>query len=123
MLLKELMSVVDYKEIVNRAGIDAERTQVLSLCCDSRKACVNSMFVCIRGSLNDGHAHAAAAYDEGCRVFVTEKKIKLPDDAYIIIANDTRSALAKLAAHFFGNPADEMTIIGITGTKGKTTSS
>ena len=123
MLLKELMSVVDYKEIINRAGIEAERTQVLSLCCDSRKAGVNSMFVCIRGALNDGHTHAAAAYDEGCRIFVTEKRISLPDDAYIIIANDTRVALARLSAHFFGHPADEMTIIGVTGTKGKTTSS
>ena len=123
MLLNELMAVVDYKEIINRAGIDASRTNVLSLCSDSRKASVNSMFVCIKGAVDDGHEHAADAYEEGCRVFVTAKKITLPDDAFIIIANDTRVALAELSAHFFGHPADEMTIIGITGTKGKTTSS
>ena len=117
------MAVVDYKEIINRAGIDASRTNVLSLCSDSRKASVNSMFVCIKGAVDDGHEHAADAYEEGCRVFVTAKKIALPDDAFIIIANDTRVALAELSAHFFGHPADEMTIIGITGTKGKTTSS
>ena len=123
MLLKELMAVVDYKEIINRTGIEVEKTRILSLCFDSRKACVNSMFVCITGALTDGHTHAIEAYSEGCRVFVTERKIDLPDDAFIIIANDTRVALAKLSATFFGNPADEMTVIGITGTKGKTTTS
>ena len=123
MFLNELMSAVDYKEVINRTGIQTEKTRILSLCFDSRKAGVNSMFVCIIGAHVDGHAHAGEAYAEGCRIFVTEKKIDLPDDAFIIIVGDTRVALAKLSATFFGNPADEMTVIGVTGTKGKTTTS
>ena len=81
------------------------------------------MFVCISGSLADGHDYALAAYNGGCRIFVTEHRTNLPNDAFVIITSDTRVALARFSAKFFGYPADEMTIIGITGTKGKTTSS
>ena len=123
MLLSELMKVIDYKEVINRSGIKKDSLGVLSLCSDSRKAVADSMFVCISGSMSDGHAYAGAAYNEGCRIFVAEHDPKLPDDAFVIITSDTRIALAKLSAHFFGDPAKEMTVIGITGTKGKTTSS
>ena len=123
MLLSELMKVIDYKEVINRSGIKKDSLSVLSLCSDSRKAVADSMFVCISGSMSDGHAYAGAAYNEGCRIFVAEHDPKLPDDAFVIITSDTRIALAKLSAHFFGDPAKEMTVIGITGTKGKTTSS
>lgn len=123
MLLTELMKVLDYTEIINRSGLDPESTDILSLCCDSRKVSSDSMFVCISGSVTDGHDHAWGAYGRMCRVFVIEHPIKLPDDAFVIVTKDTRVALAQLSAAFYGNPADEMTIIGITGTKGKTTSS
>ena len=123
MLLNELLKVVGYTEIVNRTGIDPEKTEVTDLCCDSRKVTDGSAFVCISGSVNDGHDHAWGAYGHGCRVFVIEHKIKLPEDSFVIIVNDTRRALAELSAAFYGYPAKEMTIIGITGTKGKTTSS
>ncbi len=123
MLLNELMRVVGYTEIVNRTGLDPERIEVSDICCDSRKVTEGSAFVCISGSVNDGHDHAWGAYGHGCRVFVIEHKIKLPEDSFVIIVKDTRRALAELSAAFYGYPAKEMTIIGITGTKGKTTSS
>jgi UDP-N-acetylmuramoyl-L-alanyl-D-glutamate--2,6-diaminopimelate ligase len=123
MLLSELINVVDYNEVINRTGIDTEKTVVSAICCDSRKACEGALFVCIPGSIADGHDYARSAYNGGCRIFVTEHRTTLPDDAFIIITGDTRVALARLSAVFFGYPADEMTIIGITGTKGKTTSS
>ncbi len=123
MILNELLSAIDYAEIINRSGISSQETDVLSLCCDSRKVSSDSMFVCISGSLNDGHDHAWGAYGRMCRVFVVEHAIKLPDDAFVIVVKDTRIALAQLSAAFYGYPAKEMTIIGITGTKGKTTSS
>ena len=71
----------------------------------------------------DGHDYAQSAYNAGCRVFIAERKIELPDDCFIIITGDTRIALASLSAAFFGYPAKEMKVIGITGTKGKTTCS
>ena len=102
MLLSELMSVIDYNEVINRTGIETAQTQVASLCFDSRKASANSMFVCIPGALADGHDYAEAAYKDGCRIFVTEHRTSLPDDAFIIITGDTRVALARLSAVFFG---------------------
>ena len=123
MLLSELMKAIDYTEIINRSGKPYADEKILSLSSDSRKVLAGSMFVCISGALTDGHDYIKAAYDSGCRVFVTAHKAELPDDAFIIITSDTRVALAKLSAAFFGYPAKEMTIVGITGTKGKTTTS
>ena len=123
MLLSELLKSIDYNGIINRSGLDPEKIDILSLSCDSRKVFDDSMFVCLPGAVADGHAFARSAYGDGCRIFVVEREIKLEDDAFIIITSDTRTAFALLSAKFFGNPADEMTIIGITGTKGKTTSS
>ncbi|MBQ9086630.1 MAG: UDP-N-acetylmuramoyl-L-alanyl-D-glutamate--2,6-diaminopimelate ligase [Clostridia bacterium] len=123
MLLSELMQGIHYTEIINRSGIDASNTNVVALCCDSRKVFSDSLFVCISGTLTNGHDYAQAAYERGGRIFVAERALELPEDAYIIISPDTRVALAQLSAIFFGNPADQMTIIGVTGTKGKTTTS
>ena len=123
MLLSELLKSIDYNGIVNRSGIDPEKTDILSLSCDSRKVFDDSMFVCLPGAVADGHTFAKAAYGEGCRIFVVERSIDLPDDSFVIVVADARIAFARLSAMFFGNPAKEMTIIGITGTKGKTTSS
>ena len=80
MLLSELLRVIDYKEIINRSGIDVEDTSVGVLCCDSRKVSADSMFVCISGAHSDGHDFAKSAYACGCRIFVSEKRIRVPDD-------------------------------------------
>ena len=104
MLLSELMKVIPYTEIINRSGIDPEHTEVSSLCSDSRKACSDSLFVCISGSLSDGHDYARAAYNRMCRIFVSEHPVKLPDDAFVIVTPDTRIALARLSATFSAIP-------------------
>lgn len=123
MLLSELMKVIEYTEIINRAGTDPKNVDIISLCADSRKVFSDSVFVCISGTLSDGHEYAYNAYTRKCRVFVTERPINLPDDAFIIVTPNTRLALAELSAAFFGYPSDKLTVIGITGTKGKTTTS
>ena len=123
MLLNDLLEVVDYTEIINRSGIDPKATDIGAICCDSRKVLGDSMFVCISGSMNDGHDYAWGAYGRMCRVFVIEHPISLPDDAFVIVAKDTRVALAQLSSAFYDHPSKELTIIGVTGTKGKTTSS
>ncbi len=89
---------------------------------DSRKASSAGLFVCLRGSLSDGHLYAASAYEKGCRFFVAEKPLTdLPDDAFVLLCPDTRAALAVMSDNLFGHPSDELFVIGITGTKGKTT--
>ena len=117
------MKVIDYTEIINRKGLDASAIDVISLCSDSRKVLSGSVFVCISGTLSDGHEYASGAYARNCRIFVAEHNPGLPDDAFVIITKNTRVALARLSAAFFDYPADKLTVVGITGTKGKTTTS
>lgn len=88
---------------------------------NSQKAVESTLFVCICGARFDGHAYAKQAYQNGCRVFVVQKTIDLPPDALIFTVSDTRCTLAFLACRFFGDPSHKMRLIGITGTKGKTT--
>ncbi len=80
-----------------------------------------SMFVCMPGARLDGHDFAPSMYEKGCRVFLCARHMDLPADAVQIQVETPRMALALLSAAFYGYPAREMQIIGITGTKGKTT--
>ncbi|MBQ8401845.1 MAG: UDP-N-acetylmuramoyl-L-alanyl-D-glutamate--2,6-diaminopimelate ligase [Clostridia bacterium] len=82
---------------------------------------VHSIFVCMPGARLDGHDYAPAMYEKGCRCFLCAHRMDLPADSVQIVVETPRLALAKLSAAFYGYPAREMTIIGITGTKGKTT--
>ena len=81
----------------------------------------DSVFVCVRGYRNDGHDFAARAYENGCRIFVAERPLSLPDDACVLLCDSTRYTLGHLACRFYGHPSHTLRVIGITGTKGKTT--
>ena len=88
---------------------------------DSRKAADGVIFVCIVGAVADGHKYARSAYDKGARVFVCEKPIELPSDALVFQVANTRRALASLSACIFDHPERKLRVIGVTGTKGKST--
>ncbi|MBR4880306.1 MAG: UDP-N-acetylmuramoyl-L-alanyl-D-glutamate--2,6-diaminopimelate ligase [Clostridia bacterium] len=90
---------------------------------DSRKAAPDTAFVCLVGAKSDGHKYARMAYDKGVRLFFAEKELSLPDDARVVITEDTRITLAEVSRQFFDYPDKKLKIIGITGTKGKTTTS
>ena len=106
------------KHIEHTGGSDAD---ISAITYDSRKAGPGALFVCLVGAWLDGHTYAASAYQNGCRAFLVERALDLPADAVQVITSDTRAALAVIGADFYGNPADELHLIGITGTKGKTT--
>ncbi len=88
---------------------------------DSRKADGDSLFVCIEGSRSDGHDFAMSAYKNGCRYFAAERKLDIPENAAVLLFEDTRIALAEMSHKIWGDPSDKLKVIGITGTKGKTT--
>lgn len=95
--------------------------EITEICNDSRRAGEGALFVCIKGAQTDGHIFARAVYSHGCRAFVVSEDVDLPSDAAVVRVDDTRAALADLAAAFYGFPSREIGVIGITGTKGKTT--
>ena len=84
------------------------------------------MFVAIKGFSVDGHEFINEAIENGATVVVLEegfelKSIKIPEDVTVILSKDTREFLAISASNFYGNPSSKFKLIGITGTKGKTT--
>ncbi|MBR5267230.1 MAG: UDP-N-acetylmuramoyl-L-alanyl-D-glutamate--2,6-diaminopimelate ligase, partial [Lachnospiraceae bacterium] len=90
---------------------------------DSRRARENSVFVCIKGSVRDSHDFIPDVLEKGCKVFVVEHEVEVPADVTVIKVENGRLALAELSAARFGYPAEKLVTIGITGTKGKTTTS
>ncbi len=115
MLLEQILETVEYNGDVP-LDIDVD-----DIAYNSNKASKDTLFVCLVGAVVDGHDFAFSAYEKGCRVFVCQHDIPLPEDANIIMVEDTREALAILSANFFGYPSEELAVIGVTGTKGKTT--
>ncbi len=87
---------------------------------DSRKAEEGSVFFCIRGLEADGHDYARAAVERGACAVVAMRPLDLPDGVTQVLVEDSRVAMALMSAAFFGNPAAAMTMVGVTGTNGKT---
>ena len=115
MKLDQILSAVDYT--VLRGTTDINITDIIY---DSRKACEGCLFVCLEGSAVDGHTFAAAAAEKGAAAMVVTRDVPV-DGITVIRVEDTRRALAFMSAAFFGDPAQSLTTIAITGTKGKTT--
>jgi len=94
--------------------------QVTSICYDSRRADSGSLFVAIRGERVDGHDFIAEAIDRGAVGVVCQKEVASHRVASVVV-DDSRAALARLAATFYGEPSRKLRMIGVTGTNGKTT--
>lgn len=102
------------------ASVSAE-AEVTGLVCDSRKVKKGDLYFCLPGLRVDGHNFAKAAADAGVAALVVERK--LPVDLPQVLVEDARGAMSYMAQCFYGYPAGEMHGVGITGTKGKTTTS
>ena len=113
MKLKELLKGISVLDCT--ADLDMEITSVAY---DSRKVEKGGLFVAISGFASDGNRFIPMATEKGAAVVVTAKRPKM-DLPYVLVDND-RLALALLGTNFYGNPAKSMTMIGITGTNGKT---
>lgn len=117
-VLSELLEEVSYECV--RGRLDREISDIVY---DSRKVQAGCLFVCIPGARADGHQYAAAAVQAGASAILAEREVELPEgaDVTVILVDNTCYAMAFASAAYFGHPAKQMKIIGVTGTKGKTT--
>ena len=90
---------------------------------DSRAAAPGALFVALRGAAVDGHRFIGGALDRGATAILAEAPVDDPRAHCTIVADDSRAALAELANAFYRQPSRELGLIGVTGTKGKTTTS
>ncbi len=106
-----LMEGLDYSGVLPN-GTATHITQ------DSRRVCAGSVFVCICGRGSDGHAFAQKALDAGAGLVISQHALGLENE---VVVPDTRLAYALLSQRFFGNPAEKLCLVAVTGTNGKTT--
>ena len=106
--MPELVEIIGNRE----APID-------TLTADSRAKCENGLFFCIRGGRVDAHDFAPQALSNGCTALVVERRLELPCPQ--VVVTDVRAAMTRIASAFNGHPERRMRLVGVTGTKGKTT--
>ena len=116
MKLEKLLERLKYDVVQGSDGIE-----ITTLVNDSRKVEDGSVFVCISGAVSDGHKYIPDVAEKGAAAVVVERDAEAPEGMTVIRVEDTRYALALMSAAYFGYPAEKLKIIGITGTKGKTT--
>lgn len=116
MKLNQLLERLEYEVVQG-----ADEIEITTLANDSRKVENGSAFVCISGAIVDGHEFVADVTEKGASAVIVEKEVKAPEGVTVIRVEDTRYALALMSAAYFGYPAEKLKVIGITGTKGKTT--
>lgn len=121
MVLKELLQKIPHTLIQG-----SEETEITEVVCDSRKAKPGCLFVAISGSRADGCQYIPQVIEAGAAAVVAEAAVEeVAVEARAAVAyvqvEDSRAALSGLAAAWFGEPARQLRMIGITGTKGKTT--
>ena len=123
MKLKDLL--IDLSGLKARGDLDIN---IKGVACDSNKVQKGDLFVAIKGFEYDGHKFINEAIEKGAVAILIEegcdlKSFKVKEDTTVVMAKDTREALAIVSCNFYKNPSKKFKLIGITGTKGKTTTS
>lgn len=116
MKLDSLLLGMEYELV--QGTLDKEVSDVIY---DSRKVDEGCVFVCISGETQDAHKFIPEVVLKGVKAVVVEKDVEAGEDITVIKVKSSRKALAFMAASYFGNPAEKLITIGLTGTKGKTT--
>lgn len=124
MKLEQLINQINYK-IVGNCNDNLAEIEISSVVYDSRKIVKNCLFICIRGANADGHDYIEQAVEMGAAAVVVEGEVELSEiktsNTLFVQVDNSRYAMAFISAAYFGNPAERLKVIGVTGTKGKTT--
>lgn len=118
--MKALINIVPHKLILQHVG--AADCQISGLTLDSRKVSKDYLFAAIKGTLTDGHTFIAKAVDLGASVILVETlPTELNEEVVYLVCADVMEVLGQMAAAFYDHPSEKLSIIGVTGTNGKTT--
>ena len=121
-----LNEILDHLTVIQLTG-DFFAKEITGIYHNSNKVTKDSIFVAIKGYKTDGHLYALDAYSKGAAAIVVEDLYSIPDEIFRrsgqakIVVADTRKALATLSAVYYGTPSKKLRLYGVTGTKGKTT--
>ena len=116
MKLSDLLEDLQYE--VLQGNTDVEITDIQN---DSRKVESGNLFFCITGAVSDGHKYAEDVAAKGAAAILVEKEVDVPEAVTVIKVDSTRYAMGMVSSAFYGHPSKALTVIGLTGTKGKTT--
>ncbi len=115
--LSEIINGIDVVEKINNTNCELE-----SICFDSRLAKEHTLFVAIKGTQTDGHKYLEQVFNSGCRCVVCEDLPEnAPKDATLVIVENSAKALGELSSAFYDHPSQQLKLVGVTGTNGKTT--
>lgn len=120
MLLKRLLDGFE-AQILKGESFNENECEVRGICVDSRRAKEGFIFAAVKGYRKNGCDYTEEAYARGVRVFMCEQTIPLKEDCLLIKVKKIRKALAEISAKLYDNPQNKLAVIGVTGTKGKTT--
>ena len=114
-------TILDAPDVLERRGA-TDVTDATVLTADSRAVVPGGIFVAVRGVAVDGHRFIAKAIEAGAAVVVLEEfPADMPGGVLFARVADTRAALGRMASRYYGEPSDELRLVGVTGTNGKTT--
>jgi UDP-N-acetylmuramyl-tripeptide synthetase len=117
MQLSSLIQTIDIVKTIGSADVEITNVQF-----DSRKVTAGSLFIATRGTATDGHQYISKAIDQGAIAVVCEELPEtLSDKIAYILTNSSSEALGRIAHSWFGKPSTKLTLVGVTGTNGKTT--
>ena len=116
MKLADLLEKLEYRCL--QGSLDTEVSDIVN---DSRKVGEGALFFCIKGAVSDGHKYVPDVIEKGAKVLVVQDPVEAPENVTVIRVEDSRYAMALIAVAWYGHPAEKLKVIGITGTKGKTT--
>jgi UDP-N-acetylmuramoyl-L-alanyl-D-glutamate--2,6-diaminopimelate ligase len=116
----QLDHLLDGVEVLDVSG-DPAGVDVTAVTHDSRAVTAGALFCCVPGSVVDGHDFAGAAVDAGASALLVERRLGVDGRAVQVVVGDVRSTMATVAAAFWGAPSRAMSVVGVTGTNGKTT--
>ncbi len=111
MLLSELLNGINLLS-------EYQDCEVKNIVNDSRNVSNGDVFVCINGTVSDGHLYADKALENGASYIICERDLGIKNQ---VLVSDTHSAYSKMAANYYKNPSEKLKLIGVTGTNGKTT--